>query len=71
MSTITWTNTAGGDWSVAANWSSAGVPGAGDDVAITLPGSYLVTSGTSGVGNATTEINSVLLDVSNQSTPSI
>ncbi len=47
MSTITWTNTAGGDWSVAANWSSAGVPGAADDVAITLPGTYTVTqSGT-------------------------
>jgi hypothetical protein len=48
MSTITWTNPAGGDWSVRADWSSSpNLPGPGDEVAITLPGTYTVTqSGT-------------------------
>jgi hypothetical protein len=30
----TWTNTAGGSWSIASNWSPNGVPGANDDVTI-------------------------------------
>jgi len=48
MSTITWTNPAGGDWSVRADWSSSpNLPSPGDEVAITLPGTYTVTqSGT-------------------------
>ena len=41
--TITWTNTSGGNWSTASNWSSnPSLPGPSDDVAITLPGSYTV-----------------------------
>jgi hypothetical protein len=31
----TWTNTAGGSWSTASNWSPNGVPGANDDGKIT------------------------------------
>ncbi len=38
-----WVNPAGGAWNVAANWSIRQVPGAGDDVSITLPGIYTVT----------------------------
>jgi hypothetical protein len=34
--TLMWTNTSGGNWSVAANWNPHQVPGAGDVAAITL-----------------------------------
>ncbi|HVV01654.1 MAG TPA: hypothetical protein VHH88_09860 [Verrucomicrobiae bacterium] len=46
--TITWTNTAGGNWSDPSNWSPNQVPGhsnaldSGDDVMITNPGNYTV-----------------------------
>ncbi len=40
---ITWTNTAGGAWSVGLNWSSHALPGPGDDVLITSAGTYTVT----------------------------
>ena len=33
--TITWTNTAGGNWNTAANWNSNSVPGSGDIAVIT------------------------------------
>ena len=42
MSTFTWIDTAGGDRSVAADWSSAPTPTS--DLAITLPGTYTVTA---------------------------
>jgi hypothetical protein len=45
VSTFTWTNTAGGDWSAAADWSSSPTPTS--DVAITLPGTYTVTTSVS------------------------
>jgi hypothetical protein len=41
--TLNWTNTNGGFWSVPANWSPNSVPGAADDVFITAAGSYVVT----------------------------
>ncbi|HTR40477.1 MAG TPA: hypothetical protein VMH87_02515, partial [Pseudomonadales bacterium] len=41
---VTWTNTAGGNWSSAANWVPNKVPGQFDDVAITVPGTYTVTA---------------------------
>ncbi len=44
--TITWINTGGGNWSVAANWSPNQVPGPADDVLITAGGTYLVTQDT-------------------------
>src|SRR6185503_11723030 len=42
---ITWTNTAGGNWSTAANWNSGAgpVPGPGDVAHITTDGTYTVT----------------------------
>ena len=40
---ITWNEPAGGRWRDAVNWSPAMVPGAGDDVRITLDGTYAVT----------------------------
>lgn len=40
--TLTWTNTAGGTWSTAANWSPNAVPGAADTANITTPGTYTV-----------------------------
>src|ERR1017187_8605147 len=45
--TINWTNTAGGNWSVAANWSPNQVPGSSDNAVITTTGSYTVTLNTS------------------------
>jgi hypothetical protein len=41
----TWTNTQGGDWSVAANWSPNGVPGEFDGAQLTLAGGFTVTIG--------------------------
>ena len=43
LAPITWTNTSGGIWSDAANWSPNTVPGAGDAALITTSGSYTVT----------------------------
>src|SRR5262249_50022263 len=42
--TITWTNTDGGFWSDAVNWSPNQVPTAGDSAVITAPGTYAVNS---------------------------
>jgi hypothetical protein len=41
--TIAWTNTSGGNWSAAANWSPNQVPGAADTAVITANGTYTVT----------------------------
>jgi len=41
--TRVWNNAAGGNWSVATNWTPDGVPGIGDDAQITLNGTYTVT----------------------------
>jgi hypothetical protein len=41
--TIAWTNTSGGSWSVAANWSPNSVPVASSDVFVTNNGTYTVT----------------------------
>ncbi|HEX8071742.1 MAG TPA: FG-GAP-like repeat-containing protein [Pyrinomonadaceae bacterium] len=45
--TVSWINAAGGNWNNAANWQDGAganrVPGAGDDVLVTLAGTYTVT----------------------------
>jgi hypothetical protein len=41
--TIIWTNTAGGNWSVANNWNPNQAPGSSDNAVITNNGTYLVT----------------------------
>jgi hypothetical protein len=41
--TIVWTNTAGGDWSVAANWNPNQVPDTSDTAVIATEGDYTVT----------------------------
>jgi fibronectin-binding autotransporter adhesin len=41
--TINWTNTAGGTWSAAANWSPHQIPGSSDDAVVTANGTYVVT----------------------------
>jgi hypothetical protein len=38
--TIVWTNSLGGNWNVAANWSPNQVPGPGDAANITAAGTY-------------------------------
>ena len=40
---ISWNNSAGGNWSDAASWTPAQVPGAADSALITLNGTYVVT----------------------------
>src|ERR1700686_5040462 len=40
--TNTWTNTAGGSWFNAANWSSKAVPSSSDEACITAAGTYTV-----------------------------
>lgn len=40
--TINWTNTAGGNWSAAANWSPNQVPAGSDSAVIGAAGSYTV-----------------------------
>ena len=40
---VAWINAAGGNWSVASNWSPARVPTKNDTVFITLSGTYTVT----------------------------
>ena len=44
---IVWTNTAGGNWSVAANWSPNQAPSTNDIAWITNNGIYTVTLDTS------------------------
>src|SRR3954453_9053968 len=39
---IFWTNTAGGNWSVAANWTPNTVPGSSDNAFIISNGTYTV-----------------------------
>ena len=40
---LVWTNLAGGNWSVAANWSPNQVPGSSDNAYVTNSGTYTVT----------------------------
>src|SRR5690242_4418497 len=40
---VAWTNSLGGNWNNAANWSTGIVPGASDNVFITNAGTYTVT----------------------------
>jgi len=41
--TVTWNNSAGGNWNTATNWSPARVPTTNDIAVISLPGTYTVT----------------------------
>src|SRR5579863_2982953 len=43
MASISWVSGNSGAWTVASNWSSATVPGAGDDAFIGASGTYVVT----------------------------
>lgn len=51
LGVISWTNPAGGNWSVASNWSLNRVPVTTDSVVIDLAGSYSVTLDTTFVGS--------------------
>jgi hypothetical protein len=60
--TTTWTNAAGGSFTIGANWSS-GIPTAANDAVIDLAGTYAVTLNTAAtvntftLNNATTTFN--------------
>ena len=49
---IVWTNTAGGNWNAATNWSPNQVPSPTDDAVITASGTYGVTLNTSSIVNS-------------------
>ncbi|MCL4785536.1 MAG: hypothetical protein KJ070_01900, partial [Verrucomicrobia bacterium] len=51
--TLIWTNTAGGAWTNAANWSPNQVPSAADQAFITNAGSYTVTLAVNGAATLT------------------
>ena len=61
MSPKLWSNTAGGDWSTAGNWSPSIVPAAIDDVSVAALGNYtvLLPNGSSGTTYA---VNSLTLN---------
>jgi hypothetical protein len=71
-----WTNTAGGNWNVAANWSPNQVPSAANTVIITNSGNYTVTLnvdatvtsltlGSSSMGAQTLQTSGFSLDATN------
>jgi Concanavalin A-like lectin/glucanases superfamily/Bacterial Ig-like domain (group 3)/MBG domain (YGX type) len=43
LSTVSWINPSGGDWSVGSNWSSGSTPGVNDDVVINQPATAVIT----------------------------
>jgi hypothetical protein len=53
-SDLVWTNTAGGAWNIAVNWSPNQIPAAGDNAWITNAGIYSVTSSVSPTLNSLT-----------------
>src|SRR5437899_7778521 len=56
LATVSWINSAGGDFNNPANWDTNTVPTTGDDAVIALAGTYQVTltSGTSQPVNSLT-----------------
>ncbi len=64
--TIYWTNVAGGNWSVAANWLPNRVPGPTNTAVISSNGNYLVTI------NAAASVNNLIVgSASNTSTQAV
>jgi len=55
--TITWTNVAGGNWNVAANWNPNSVPGAGDTAVITNSSTTVTLNVSPTVGGITLGAN--------------
>ncbi len=47
--TATWKNSAGGDWSVASNWTSRSVPGSDEDVVIDVPSALVTITHSTGI----------------------
>ena len=54
MSAVSWKSGVSGDWSQAADWSTGLVPGAGDDVTISIAGTYVVTVSTTEAAHSVT-----------------
>jgi hypothetical protein len=67
MTKLTWTSGVGGSWQTSSNWNPSQIPGAGDDVSISVAGTYTVTD------NQTTTVSSLVtssgatLDISGSS----
>jgi serralysin len=71
-----WKKAVSGDWALASNWNPAGVPIAVDDVLITVPGTYTVTSSANQkihtlttAANATLTLKAGVLDVTHGTGP--
>ena len=75
--TVIWTNTSGGSWTVAANWSPNQVPTNTDIVRITTPGTYKITLNTNstvaslvlGAGGGAAGVQTLALTNLHDSTP--
>ena len=61
MTTFTWSNGNGGDWSGVGNWSPDGVPGAGDVALIDLAGQYAISLDVPEIGSLTLNATGVTL----------
>ena len=57
---ITWTNTAGGNWNTAQNWNPNQVPGSADTVSIPSGGINVLLDATGSAGGLTLETGSSL-----------
>ena len=52
LSTVTWTNPAGGDWDTKSNWRPETLPTSGDDVVINEPGNVTINHSASATDTA-------------------
>jgi len=64
MSTIKWSNGAGGNWTTSTNWSTGILPTAADDVVVDAAGTYQasITTGVSALSLTLNDATATLLD---------
>jgi hypothetical protein len=62
--TATWMNSAGGDWSVASNWTSGSVPGSDEDVVIDVPSALVTITHSTGIDTVRSLVSNEILILS-------